>query len=98
MLVVAAVVFLKEPEDEAKRPLNCSDLYIFSPDEMAKATDSFTNSNLIGEGTLGMMVMTTWFIELISEIEVELMKQRKLFRENVRWNNAKWNESSNQET
>ncbi|KAM3714348.1 hypothetical protein ACB098_01G327500 [Castanea mollissima] len=41
-----------EPEDEAKRPLNCSDLYIFSPDEMAKATDSFNNSNLIGEGTL----------------------------------------------
>ena len=65
---------------------------------MAKATDSFNNSNLIGEGTLGMMVMTTWFIELINEMQVELMKQRKLFRENVRWNNAKWNESSNQET
>ena len=59
VLVVVAVVFKKEPEDEAKRPLNCSDLYIFSPDERAKATDSFNNSNLIGEGTLGMMVMTT---------------------------------------
>uniref|UniRef100_A0A7N2R064 Protein kinase domain-containing protein n=1 Tax=Quercus lobata TaxID=97700 RepID=A0A7N2R064_QUELO len=52
---LSAVVFKKEPEDEAKRPLNCSDLYIFSPDEMAKATDSFNNSNLIGEGTLGKM-------------------------------------------
>uniref|UniRef100_A0A7N2L2B3 Protein kinase domain-containing protein n=1 Tax=Quercus lobata TaxID=97700 RepID=A0A7N2L2B3_QUELO len=52
---LSVVVFKKEPEDEAKRPLNCSDLYIFSPDEMAKATDSFNNSNLIGEGTLGKM-------------------------------------------
>ena len=59
VLVVAAVVFKKEPEDEANRPLNCSDHYIFSPDERAKATDSFNNSILIGEGTLGMMVMTT---------------------------------------
>ncbi|XP_065638777.1 G-type lectin S-receptor-like serine/threonine-protein kinase At1g61480 isoform X3 [Quercus suber] len=52
---LSVVVFKKEPEDEAKRPLNCSDLYIFSPDEMAKATDSFNNSNLIGEGILGKM-------------------------------------------
>ena len=59
VLVVVAVVFKKEPEDEAKRPLNCSDLYIFSPDEMAKATDSFNTSKLIGEGTLSIMVMTT---------------------------------------
>lgn len=57
---VAAVVALKkEVEDEARSHFDCSGLYVFSQDEMNKATNSFDNSNLIGEGTLGMMPMTT---------------------------------------
>ncbi|KAG6625660.1 hypothetical protein CIPAW_16G113700 [Carya illinoinensis] len=53
---VAAVVALKkEVEDEARSHFDCSGLYVFSQDEMNKATNSFDNSNLIGEGTLGKM-------------------------------------------
>lgn len=61
---VAAVVALKkELEDEARSIFYCSDLYVFSQDEMYRATNSFDNSNLIGEGTLGMMLVTTCIYE-----------------------------------
>ncbi|CAK7338214.1 unnamed protein product [Dovyalis caffra] len=40
-------------EEESASYLNCCDLYVFSQDEVAKATNSFSRSNFIGEGILG---------------------------------------------
>ncbi|XP_057969781.1 probable receptor-like protein kinase At1g80640 isoform X2 [Malania oleifera] len=52
-------VLKKTLEEESRIPFNSSDLYIFSQDEMAKATNYFCDSNLIGEGTLGRMYVGT---------------------------------------
>ncbi|XP_061951915.1 probable serine/threonine-protein kinase PBL8 [Populus nigra] len=46
-------VLKKKQEEESVSYLNCCDLYVFSQDEVAKATNSFGNSNFIGEGVLG---------------------------------------------
>ncbi|XP_040998248.1 probable LRR receptor-like serine/threonine-protein kinase RKF3 [Juglans microcarpa x Juglans regia] len=52
---LSVVALKKELEDEARSHFDCSGLYVFSQDEMNRATNSFDNSNLIGEGTLGKM-------------------------------------------
>jgi hypothetical protein len=49
------VIVLKKKQEESVSYLNCCDLYVFSQDEVAKATNSFGNSNFIGEGVLGMI-------------------------------------------
>lgn len=48
------VVSKKTTEDELVSFFNCSGLYIFSRDEVLKATNYFDDLNLIGETKLGM--------------------------------------------
>ncbi|KAL6274998.1 hypothetical protein ACE6H2_025690 [Prunus campanulata] len=43
----------KTVEEESRGFFNCSGLYLFSQDEVLKATNHFDDSNLIGEATLG---------------------------------------------
>ncbi|XP_034225741.1 protein STRUBBELIG-RECEPTOR FAMILY 8-like [Prunus dulcis] len=43
----------KTVEEESRSFFNCSGLYLFSQDEVLKATNHFDDSNLIGEATLG---------------------------------------------
>lgn len=54
MFVVAVLVSKKTVEEESRSFFNCSGLYLFSQDEVLKATNHFDDSNLIGEATLGM--------------------------------------------
>lgn len=54
IFVVAVLVSKKTVEEESRSFFNCSGLYLFSQDEVLKATNHFDDSNLIGEATLGM--------------------------------------------
>ncbi|XP_031266320.1 cysteine-rich receptor-like protein kinase 26 [Pistacia vera] len=47
----------KKLEDESRSPFICSDLCIFSPEEMEKATNFFNHKNLIGEVSIGKVYM-----------------------------------------
>ncbi|KAK9275365.1 hypothetical protein L1049_022629 [Liquidambar formosana] len=50
---LSVIILKKRLEDESRITFTCSDLYVFSQDEMKKATNSFDHLNLIREGTTG---------------------------------------------
>ncbi|KAF8400528.1 hypothetical protein HHK36_013827 [Tetracentron sinense] len=52
---LSVMVLQKTLEDDSANPFSCSGLYIFSRDEVSRATDYFDSSSLIGEGNLGKM-------------------------------------------
>ncbi|XP_059635872.1 probable serine/threonine-protein kinase PBL8 [Cornus florida] len=54
---LSVIVLKKTFEDKSINMFNCSDLYLFSIEELAKATNNFHKSNLVGEGTLGKIYL-----------------------------------------
>lgn len=70
---IAVIVFKETLEDDIKSPFNCSDLYLFSQDEIMKATNGFDDANLIREGNLGT-VFTISYVTKKWLISVRLIK------------------------
>lgn len=56
IFVDAVTALRKKLEDESKSSFICSDLLIFSPEEIEKATNFFNPKNVIGEGSPGKLL------------------------------------------